>query len=123
MNLVGKMLVVDDHVALAENIAEILNGTGLYAAITADSAEAALHIIANGGIGGLITDYRLPGQSGAQLIAALRRSGSQMPAVVMSAYTDDETIRISRDSGAMAVLAKPLDLDTLLSTAESMGDA
>ena len=55
MTVMGKILVVDDHIALAENIAEILSEVGLEAV-----AEDGLRVIELGGIGALITDYRLP---------------------------------------------------------------
>jgi two-component system nitrogen regulation response regulator GlnG len=122
MTVTGKILVVDDHVALAENIAEILSEVGLEV-VTASSAEDGLRVIERGGIGGLITDYRLPGRTGAQLIAELHRTGRPIPAIVMSAFTDDDTLRISRDAGALAVLAKPLDLGRLMSTVAAMGPA
>ena len=50
MTVMGKILVVDDHIALAENIAEILNEVGLEA-VTAAPAEDGLRVIERGGIG------------------------------------------------------------------------
>jgi DNA-binding NtrC family response regulator len=122
VTVMGKILVVDDHIALAENIAEILSGVGLDV-VTAGSAEDGLRVIELGGIGALITDYRLPGRTGAQLIAELYRTGRGIPAIVMSAFTDDETLQVSREAGALAVLAKPLDLGMLMSTVNAMGQA
>jgi DNA-binding NtrC family response regulator len=117
-----RILVIDDHIDLAENLAEILAAMGIEA-VTAPSAEAGLAVIEAGGIRAVITDYRLPGQSGAQLIAELRRRGSRIPAVVMSAYSDDETIRLARTAGALDVLAKPVDLDRLMATVQSFAHA
>lgn len=120
----GKIMVVDDQVALAENLAEILEDAG-YEVVVADSAEAALARIAAGGAGeitALITDYRLPGLTGGELIAELRRRGNPIPAVVMSAYTDDETIETARAAGAAEVLPKPVPLDRLMKLAEAMGE-
>lgn len=118
----GRILVIDDHIDLAENLAEILGAMGIDA-VTAASAEAGLAVIEAGGIRAVITDYRLPGRSGAQLIAELRQRGSRIPAVVMSAYSDDETIRLARSAGALDVLAKPVDLDRLMATVQSLGHA
>jgi DNA-binding NtrC family response regulator len=118
----GAVLVVDDHVDLADNIAEILRGIGRDA-VTADSAEAALDLVIAGGIGVLLTDYRLPGWSGAQLIAELFRRGLGLPAVVMSAYTDDETIATARGAGAVDVFAKPVEIGRLLALVQTLGSA
>ena len=63
----GHVLVVDDQIALAENIAEILQGLGFETEI-AGSAEAGLARIDRGVITAVVTDYKLPGRSGAQLI-------------------------------------------------------
>jgi DNA-binding response OmpR family regulator len=114
MTLTGKILVVDDHRDLAENLAEILEGAG-YQAIVAESAEAALACLEHETVVALITDYRLPGRSGAELIKELRRRGNAMPAIVMSAFTDDDTIAIARTAGARDVLPKPIELSRLFS--------
>ena len=115
----GKILIIDDHVDLAENLAEILEGAG-YEAVTASSAEAGLQRIASGGVVALITDYRLPGRNGVELIAELRRRGDHMPAVVMSAFTDDATVARARAIGAIDVLTKPVVLERLMSAVASM---
>lgn len=119
MKAAGAVLVVDDHSDLADNIAEIIRGVGRDA-VTAESAEAALECIVKGGIVVLITDYRLPGLSGAQLIAELYRRGLGLPAIVMSAYTDDETIAAARKAGALHVLAKPVEIRRLLALVETL---
>jgi CheY-like chemotaxis protein len=109
----ARILVVDDHVYLAENIAEILEGEG-YQTRVAISAEQALDTLDQDEIHAVITDYRLPGRNGAQLIREMRRRGRQIPAVVMSAYSDEETIAAARAAGAQEVLTKPVMIVQLL---------
>jgi CheY-like chemotaxis protein len=113
MTLETMILVVDDHQHLAENIAEILEYEG-YRTRVAGSAEQALETLEVDAVDGLITDYRLPGLNGAQLIREMRRRGRGIPAVVMSAYSDDETIAESRAAGAVEVLGKPVLVSKLL---------
>jgi DNA-binding NtrC family response regulator len=112
MATVGAILVVDDNVELAENVVEILEVAG-YEAVLAASAEAALLRVAQGGIGALITDFRLPGLTGAELIIELRRSGCRIPMAVMSAYTDAANVQRAEAAGALDVMPKPLDLGRL----------
>lgn len=121
MSLAGKILIVDDHIDLAENLAEILDNAG-YETVVADSAEAALDRLERKDIGALITDYRLPGRNGAELIAEIRRRGNRIPAVVMSAFTDDATIEFASRAGAMEVMPKPVDLPRLLHLVKGLGD-
>ena len=87
----GRILIVDDHVELAENLAEILEGAG-YLTTVAASAEAGLVAIGRGDVVALVTDYRLPGMNGAQLIAELRRREILIPIVMVSAFADDQAI-------------------------------
>ena len=112
MSTVGMILVVDDNVELAENLVEILEVAG-HSAVLVSSAEAALLRVAQGGIGALITDFRLPGLTGAELMTELRRSGCAIPMAVMSAYTDSVSVQRAEAAGALDVLPKPLDLGRL----------
>jgi len=106
-----KVLIVDDNVGLAENIAEILQIDGHVTEVAA-SAEAALDMVRASEPDVLVTDYRLPGMSGAALVKHLSGTGSRVLAVVISAYTDERTIKEACDSGA-AFMAKPVDFEVL----------
>lgn len=105
------VLVVDDNQDLAENIAEILGLRG-YAALIATSAEEALPRALAEHLDLLVTDFRLPGMSGAELVRLLREKRHDLRAVVISAYTDDLTIAAARSAGA-DFLPKPVDLGAL----------
>jgi DNA-binding NtrC family response regulator len=108
----GRILVVDDNVAMAENVAEILEISG-YEAAVARSAEEALSVF-DLGVGALVTDFRMAARNGAELIAEIRRRGSRIPAVVMCAHADAGTVDVCTNAGAFAVLPKPLAFDRLL---------
>jgi len=105
------VLVVDDNHELAENLAEILGMRG-FAAVVANSAEEALPRALTDGADLLVTDFRLPGMSGAELVRRLREKREGLRAIVMSAYTDDTTVAAARDAGA-DFLPKPVDLGAL----------
>jgi CheY-like chemotaxis protein len=119
MNGATRVLVVDDHVYLGENIVEILEGAG-YEARTVASAEQALEALEANDVDALITDFRLPGLNGAELIIEIRRRGRHIPAVVMSAYSDDGTIAAARAAGAIDVLCKPVVISSLLALVGGM---
>jgi DNA-binding response OmpR family regulator len=111
------VLVVDDNQDLAENIAEILALRG-FAAVVATSAEEALPKALADGPDLLVTDFRLPGMSGAELVQRVRETLRTVRAIVMSAYTDDNTIAAARAAGA-TFLPKPVDLSTLSQAIEA----
>jgi DNA-binding NtrC family response regulator len=106
-----RVLIVDDNVQLAENIAEILEFDG-HRTDVAVSAEEALSKLPIYSPEVVVTDYRLPGMNGAQLVRRLRSAGVRARAVVISAHTDDSTIQEATDAGAQFV-PKPLDFKRL----------
>jgi len=59
-----------------------------------------------------VTDYRLPGMTGAELVRRIRAKRASVRAVVISAYTDDGTVKAAREAGA-EFLSKPVDLGAL----------
>lgn len=107
----ASVLIVDDNVDLAENIAEILQMDGHTTRVAA-SAEEALGMERATAADVLVTDYRLPGLTGAEFVRRVRQTRNDVQAVVISAYTDDGTMAEARDAGA-AFLAKPVDYLTL----------
>lgn len=115
----GRVLVVDDQVELAENIAEVLQGLGFETDV-AESAEAGLEKIGRGGVTALITDFKLPGRNGAELIEEIRRQGNRIPALIMSAYTDDFTMDRAQAAGAWLFMPKPVPLSALMEAFESL---
>ncbi len=102
---------------MAENIAEILEMDG-YRASVAESAEQALTLFTEK-FSALITDFRMSPWSGAELIAEIRRRGSWIPAVVMTAYSDEATHDVCTKAGALAVLPKPVEMGQLLALVSS----
>ncbi|MEJ2165091.1 MAG: response regulator [Desulfobacterales bacterium] len=57
----------------------------------------------------IITDIRMPGLSGLDLIERLRLQGRNIPVIVISAYDDDHTRRRACKLGAAAFFCKPVD--------------
>jgi two-component system response regulator (stage 0 sporulation protein F) len=106
-----RILIIDDNVELADNIAEILQMDG-HVAEVAISAEEALSKVHPSRPDVVVTDYRLPGMNGADLVRQLGRMGLRVRAIVMSAYTDQPTIEDARDAGAVFV-PKPIDFEDL----------
>lgn len=108
----SRLLIVEDNGDLAENLAEILASRG-HDVVVAPSAEAALVELATGKFSGVLTDLRLPGRSGLELIAQLREQADPTPVVLMTAFADARATRSAQVAGALAVLFKPLDISRL----------
>jgi CheY-like chemotaxis protein len=107
-----RVLIIDDNVALAENIAEILQIDGHLAEVAA-SAEEALPKARELGPDVIVTDYRLPGMSGVAFIRQFRQIRTSVLAVVISAYSDEATKNEAEGAGA-TFIAKPVDFNLLV---------
>jgi DNA-binding NtrC family response regulator len=108
-----KILIVDDNDAFAENMAEILAMVGHQVEV-APSAEVALAYLQDPTRAELLlTDYRLPGANGADLIRAARSVGNSIPALVITAH-GDEVAPNALEAGAAGVLRKPVALEQLM---------
>jgi DNA-binding NtrC family response regulator len=111
------VLVVDDNLALAENLAEIL-ALGGFRTMLADCAETAHLRVGEGGIAAVISDVRLPGRSGIDLVDAIRKDHADVKVILMSAFSDAEAVAGAHRAGA-EILSKPVEIKRLLALLES----
>jgi DNA-binding response OmpR family regulator len=68
----------------------------------------------------LITDQRMPGCEGLELIEALRAVRARVPAILITAFGDDETFKRAFDMDETAVLDKPFDISLLMAIARRL---
>jgi CheY-like chemotaxis protein len=61
----------------------------------------------------VISDIRMPGHDGLEILAHLRRSEIEAPAILMTAYGDSGTQRRAERLGVDAFLQKPFEIDHL----------
>jgi len=106
------VLIVDDNVALAENIAEILQLEGHQTAVAA-SAEEALTNFFDHEPDVVVTDYRLPGLSGAEVVRRFRGKWVNVRTVMISAYSDEE-VRGEASTAGASFFPKPIDFQRLV---------
>jgi DNA-binding NtrC family response regulator len=106
-----RVVVVDDNVAYAQNIAEILEIRGCAAEVYA-TAEDALPVVLASVVRAVITDYRLPGMDGIELVRRIFSARGDVRAVVISAYADETAVTAARQLGA-EFLSKPVDFGLL----------
>jgi DNA-binding response OmpR family regulator len=65
----------------------------------------------------IITDLRMPGKSGLDILNGLDQGGITTPVLLMTAFGDERTHVLARRFGAVGVLDKPFDLDQLIALA------
>ena len=82
----------------------------------AQSAPAALQCISAAGDASLIlilSDINMPGMSGLELLPKAKAARPEVPVIMITAYGDAETKRKALESGADALLTKPIDFISL----------
>jgi len=76
-----------------------------------DAAETAIAALERQQPDVLITDVRMPGASGLDLLATLRTRHPDLPVIVMTAHSDLDTAVAAYQGGAFEYLPKPFDID------------
>jgi len=105
--------VVEDDDAMREALSDLLQVLGLPCR-TFDRAESFLAAHELSPFGCLISDVRLPGISGLDLLQRLKELGSTMPVIITTSYTDPSIRSRALEGGAYVYLTKPFADEVLL---------
>ncbi len=102
--------VIDDDPSLRWVLERALSRAGF--GVTAfDSGDAALRALAQHVPSVIVSDVRMQGTSGFDLLERIRRSHPQIPMILMTAHSDLDSAVRSYQGGAFEYLPKPFDLD------------
>ncbi len=107
--------VVDDDVAVRKSLAFLLASEGLPVRLY-ESASAFLNEIEGTEAGCIVTDVRMPGIDGIELIRRLKGRSVALPVIVMTGHADVPMAVEAMKDGAVDFLEKPFDDDAFLST-------
>ncbi len=109
------ILVVDDERPQREILEEILSGEG-YDLMTAASGEAALKIVKDKRFDLVLTDLKMTGMDGIELLQRLLAYDSSIIVILLTAHGSIDSAKESLRRGAFDYLEKPYDRETLLDT-------
>jgi FixJ family two-component response regulator len=105
--------IVDDDDDIREALSDLLQVLGL-SCREFERAEALLAAYDTGLFDCVITDVRMPGISGLDLLRRLRGLGESVPVIIVTSDTDPRTRTAALEAGAHAFLTKPLEHQMLL---------
>ena len=105
----GRILVVDDEPNARTALTELLLEEGYIVEAAGDGFEA-LGRLAAFAPDMVLTDLKMPGMDGLELMSWLRERDPALPVVVMSAFGDVETAVGIMRAGARSYLRKPVNL-------------
>src|SRR3990172_6027122 len=109
----GSVLVVDDAPQICKALSDVLTASG-YSVRSAPSGERALQIMEPSEFDLIITDLKMSGMSGMDLIARVKERAPHLSIVILSGYGDmDDVIKAMR-VGITDYLKKPFSIDEVL---------
>ncbi|QZI71959.1 sigma-54 dependent transcriptional regulator [Pseudomonas protegens] len=106
------LLVVDDEPKLCDLLSSALSQNGIQV-FTASNGLHALKVLEQEDIDLVISDWRMPGMDGPQLLAEIKQRYPNLPVIVMTAYSTVKNAVQSMRNGAYDYIAKPFDIDEL----------
>jgi len=118
----ASILVVDDDLQLCHSLTRNLRAHG-YEARSAGSFGEALHCLREHPYDVLLTDLRMEGGDGMDLIVALGESSPGTRPVLMSAHVTARDSQRALDIGAVRVLCKPFETDEMLQAVERAAES
>ena len=116
----ARVLVAEDDFELRRMIALALRKDGYEVVVARDGTEL-LEMVADSFLGDaaelsfdvIVSDIRMPGWSGMQVLQGLADRDQPMPVILITAFGDAKTHTLARDLGAVCVLDKPFEMDDL----------
>ncbi len=102
--------IVDDDRSIRWVIEKALSREGI-AFSSFSTAQEALEALSGGAPEVLVSDIRMPGLSGLELLQAVKQRHPAVPVIVMTAYSDLDSAVAAFQGGAYEYLPKPFDVD------------
>jgi len=113
--------IVDDDDAVRQSLAFLLSSAGLPVRLY-DSASAFLAGLPSVQGGCLITDVRMPGMTGIELLRELKAKACSLPTIVITGHGDVPLAVEAMKVGAIDFIEKPFDDEAILSAIQSAFD-
>jgi len=103
------ILIIEDE-AKMRRLLELNLGEDGFKTVSAQDAETGLRLLASEQVDLVLTDLKLPGMSGLELLQAVKRQNAALPVVVMTAFGSVETAVEAMKAGATDYVLKPFSL-------------
>jgi DNA-binding NtrC family response regulator len=107
------ILVVEDEAKMRRLLELQLSEEGFQARTAAD-AETGLQLLSHDPFDLVVTDFKLPGMTGLELLQAIKRIDANLPVIIMTAYGTVESAVDAMKAGASDYVLKPFSLAELV---------
>jgi DNA-binding response OmpR family regulator len=114
MRVGRRILIVDDDAALRQSLAEQLELNEEFVCIECGTAARALEMVNSDRFDTIVLDVGLPDMDGRELCRLLRRTGVQVPIVMLTGADSEPDTILGLEAGADDYVTKPFRLSVLL---------
>ncbi len=108
----ANILVVEDHTALRDALAIALGAKG-HRVVTAARGDAGLKALEGQAFDVVVTDLKLPGADGLQVLETAKQTQPRAPVILMTAHGSMEAVVHALRLGALDFIEKPFDIDEM----------
>ncbi len=116
------ILLIEDDASLAANLCDVLTDDGFKVTVC-NRGDEGLRRATNDECDAVLTDLRLPGLGGLELVRKLHETQPRLPVVLMTAHGTIETAIEATKLGAYDYLQKPFEMQALISVLHCAVDA
>ncbi|MDR8391344.1 sigma-54 dependent transcriptional regulator [Aliifodinibius sp. S!AR15-10] len=109
----GSILIADDEKEIRETLSMVLEDEG-YKCHTASDGEEAIQAIQEGRFDILITDLKMPGADGIEVLQKTKQLSSQTLTIIITAHATVETAVEALRQGASDYILKPVDFEEVI---------
>lgn len=114
LDLTPRVLLAEDDKELRELLTLVLENAGYQVCQCSNGEQLLARLREPQSFNLVISDIRMPGLNGLEVLARRRGEIQQVPFICMTAFGDAQTHREARQLGAVATLDKPFDLDEMI---------
>ncbi|MGE4071313.1 MAG: response regulator [Lysobacterales bacterium] len=102
-----RIALVDDQALVLKGLSALLNGlAGIEIALEASDGEQLLSALPQRPVDVIVSDIRMPGVGGIELIERLREAGNATPVILLTTFDDSELMLAAVEAGAQGFLLK-----------------
>jgi DNA-binding NtrC family response regulator len=113
-----KLLIVDDEPDMLKLLSMIIREKTPHQAVTTNNPHEALELAGQGDFALVITDLKMPGLDGIELLEAIRRVDEDVPVIFITAYGSVESAIETMQKGGFDFITKPFKKEQILFTIE-----
>ncbi len=114
--MAGKILIVDDELDMLKLLSMIIKEKTPYEVTTTNNPLEAVELAKQGGVELVITDLKMPGLDGIEVLDAIKKNDPDLPVIFITAYATVESATEAIQKGGFDFITKPFRKEQILFT-------